>query len=136
MGPISNIGPKTSRAARDRPELNPRSKVQPSQKSAGTTSDDGRTAAAAAKIACGAWPHAAVICAAYSTTNLCPTSRNLFAWPLATGRPFVGHRLRIHMRETEPSSRPPCFQRRAYDRQPVRNILHRGYCLNSRPSHG
>ncbi|KZV36612.1 hypothetical protein F511_40078 [Dorcoceras hygrometricum] len=51
MGPISNIGPKSSRAARDRPELNPISKVQPSQKYAGTTSEGGRTVAAATKIA-------------------------------------------------------------------------------------
>ncbi|KZT76395.1 hypothetical protein F511_46580 [Dorcoceras hygrometricum] len=113
MDPISNIGPKSSRAARDRPELNPISKVQPSQKYAGTTSEGGRTVAAATKIACGAWPHAAVICAAYSATNLRPTSRNLFAWPLATGRPLAGHCLRIHMRKTAPSNRPPCFQRRA-----------------------
>ncbi|KZV16926.1 hypothetical protein F511_30799 [Dorcoceras hygrometricum] len=40
MGPISNTGPKTSRAARDRPEQNPR-RIQPSD-IAGASPDVGR----------------------------------------------------------------------------------------------
>ncbi|KZV14136.1 hypothetical protein F511_44360 [Dorcoceras hygrometricum] len=43
MGPISNIGPKTSRAAQDRPEQNPR------KKSVVTTSSEHRRAAIAGR---------------------------------------------------------------------------------------
>ncbi|KZV22216.1 mediator-associated protein 1-like [Dorcoceras hygrometricum] len=45
---------------------------------------------------------------------------------LAQSSSYFGHRLRIYMRETVPSSRPPCFQRRAHNRQPVRNVFTRG----------
>ncbi|KZV35545.1 thylakoid lumenal 15.0 kDa protein 2, chloroplastic [Dorcoceras hygrometricum] len=41
LGPISNIGPKTSRAARDRPELNPRKQTS-RHDIAGTSPDGGR----------------------------------------------------------------------------------------------
>ncbi|KZT76754.1 hypothetical protein F511_46222 [Dorcoceras hygrometricum] len=58
MGPISHTGPKTSRAARDRPEPNPR-RIQPSrhrQSYAGAAAGDGATTtkiAAAAHDAAG-----------------------------------------------------------------------------------
>ncbi|KZV46828.1 triacylglycerol lipase [Dorcoceras hygrometricum] len=47
-GPISNIGPKTSWAARDRPELNLEVKFSRRKELPKITSDGGRTAAAAA----------------------------------------------------------------------------------------
>ncbi|KZV13750.1 hypothetical protein F511_45088 [Dorcoceras hygrometricum] len=53
MGSISNIGPKTSRAARDRPELNPRKQTS-RHDIAGASPDGGRRH----HVACGARSHA------------------------------------------------------------------------------
>ncbi|KZV26470.1 hypothetical protein F511_36553 [Dorcoceras hygrometricum] len=46
-------------------------------------------AEAAAKIACGAWPHAAATCAAHSVTMLRPTPRNSLHVAAGHCRPFV-----------------------------------------------
>ncbi|KZV33627.1 receptor-like protein kinase [Dorcoceras hygrometricum] len=54
----SNIGPKTPRAARDRPEANPRSQKQ-CRNTASGSSDGDRTAAPAVCTAYGTLPHAA-----------------------------------------------------------------------------
>ncbi|KZV16342.1 hypothetical protein F511_25963 [Dorcoceras hygrometricum] len=67
MGPISNIGPKTSRAARDRPELNLEAKLSrhnnlPEIVAGRRPHGGGRRH----HVACGAWPHACrILCGAW-----------------------------------------------------------------------
>ncbi|KZV57197.1 hypothetical protein F511_41232 [Dorcoceras hygrometricum] len=58
MGPISNIGPKTSWAARDRPEQNLETKFS-SRNDSRDSPDGGRTAAVASimHVSCGILPH-------------------------------------------------------------------------------
>ncbi|KZV22104.1 hypothetical protein F511_11632 [Dorcoceras hygrometricum] len=121
MGPISNIGPKTPRAARDRPEQNLEAKFSRCN-DAGDSPDGGRTAAAVANLACGVWPHAAAPSAAlpgsivrqpWRTSGRPP--RNIVAQPCVKRRTTMAQQLRKaagsspgHRVETTPSLWPMC----------------------------
>ncbi|KZV30167.1 hypothetical protein F511_20797 [Dorcoceras hygrometricum] len=121
MGPISNIGPKTPRAARDRPEQKLEAKFS-RRNDAGDSPDGGRTVASVANLACGVWPHAAAPCAAlprsivrqpWRTSGRPP--RNIVAQPCAKRRTAMAQQLRNaagsspgHRVETAPSLRPMC----------------------------
>ncbi|KZV30166.1 hypothetical protein F511_20796 [Dorcoceras hygrometricum] len=121
MGSISNIGTKTPRAARDRPEQNLEAKFS-RRNDTGDLPDGGRTAAAVANLACGVWPHAAAPCAAlprsivrqpWRTSGRPP--RNIVAQPCAKRRTAMAQQLRNaagsspgHRVETAPSLRPMC----------------------------
>ncbi|KZT75899.1 hypothetical protein F511_47076 [Dorcoceras hygrometricum] len=93
MGPISNIGPKTSWAARDRPEQNLEAKFS-RRNDVGDSPDDGCTAAVAAimHVSCGILPHIgsrqARPFSAMHGSKMAHHLRNVWARLAATGRPL------------------------------------------------
>ncbi|KZV24621.1 FRIGIDA-like protein 1 [Dorcoceras hygrometricum] len=119
MGPISNIGPKTSRAARDRPEHNLEEKIHPSQQSAG---DHRRTAAAAGNTLRGCRANKRKSSRAQRPSiaqHLARGRARNSAIKCAIGARIVGHHRAtncttsssqrpISKREAAPSIRPPC----------------------------
>ncbi|KZV20891.1 hypothetical protein F511_36000 [Dorcoceras hygrometricum] len=113
IGPVSNIGPKTSWAARDRPELNLEGKIS-CRNTPEITSDGGRTAVAAATIARGTRPRAAVTCAAQPRNAM--RDKRIFARrgfdnraTSAHGqRATAGHRWRNGLRTTATIGRATC----------------------------
>ncbi|KZV48239.1 hypothetical protein F511_43594 [Dorcoceras hygrometricum] len=121
MGPISNIGPKIPRAARDRPKQNLEAKFS-RRNDDGDSPDGGRTSAAVANLACGVWPHAAAPSAALPRNIVrqpwCKSGRpprNIVAQPCAKRRTAMAQQLRKaagsspgHRVETVPSLRPMC----------------------------
>ncbi|KZV44808.1 hypothetical protein F511_09851 [Dorcoceras hygrometricum] len=121
MGPISNIGPKTSRAARDRPEPNLEEKSAVATLPE-ITSDDGRTAATAGNTLRGRRVNKRTSSRAQRPSiaqHLARGRARNSAIKRTTGARIVGHHRAINCatsssqrpiskREAAPSIRPPC----------------------------
>ncbi|KZV14175.1 hypothetical protein F511_14622 [Dorcoceras hygrometricum] len=126
MGPISNIGPKTSCATRERPEKNLEAKFS-HRNDAGESSDGGRTAAVATNIACGAWPHAAAP-SAEPSSKLRPRVAHPVA-PLRSSRPHATLRIagpiQAHVRAPQFDHRANmCARPAAFGRPPCAASAH------------
>ncbi|KZV29021.1 protein TOPLESS-like [Dorcoceras hygrometricum] len=101
---MSNIGPKTPWATRDRPETNPRSQKQCRNTASGLL-EGGRTAAPADCTACGTLPHAA----GDPTRNGCTRGRPPASTPRAGGRQEPRATVRAHRTQVGGRCRvPPC----------------------------
>ncbi|KZV57159.1 hypothetical protein F511_36288 [Dorcoceras hygrometricum] len=105
MGPISNIGPKTSRAAQDRPEQNLEEKFS-RRNDAGYSPDGGSKAAVAAimHVSCGILPHIGSLQAwpfsAMHGSKMAHHLHKICARLATTGRP-----LSLPRRATKPGQR-------------------------------